>query len=436
MSRMYASMMAERAGGLWERFGRWISVNATRLVWLSILGLVVILPLGWAAHTRGRFSVLKSHLRERISPPEAQPPRPGGQDALVLQRALLEGGGMPEFVSATLLPGRGLNTLQITAYLPGKGEVPLLASSSVAQAAVLMNGQGADANGGASLRVGGAMEVPWAGEIFGTASPDGGHIFTQWHGHSLTLPATSSVGESAASLGGLLLAEPADSVTSNVMPDGGEVQAVYQPGSFGDRWPSKTEVSMTILLSSRLLDLRITAKNTGTEPEPVGIGWAPRFAIPSGDREQVTLRMPTGDRMEKRSPSGVPTGRLLPVDGTAFDFTSRGGMKLGPADMNESFVHLRPAILDFGPAAELRDPKSNYRLRITAMTPGIREMHVSSPAGAKYVVIAPQLNLDDPLGKEWPASEDTGIVVLQPGQSVQWKVRLELFTSTTDSMRL
>ena len=300
MSRMYASMMAEGVGGLWERFGRWVSVNATRLVWLTILGLVVILPLGWAAHTRGRFSVLKSHLRERISPPEAQPPRPGGQDALLLQRALLEGGGMPEFVSATLLPGRGLNTLQITAYLPGKGEVPLLASSTVAQAAVSMNGQGADANGGASLRMGGAMEVPWAGEIFGAASPDGGHIFTQWHGHSLTLPVTSSVGESARSDGGLLLAEPADSVTSNVMPDGGEVQAVYQPGSFGDRWPSKTEVSMTVLLSSRLLDLRITAKNTGTEPEPVGIGWAPRFAIPSGDREQVTLRMPTGDRMEKR----------------------------------------------------------------------------------------------------------------------------------------
>lgn len=430
-------MMARGMGGLWERFGRWLSANATRLVWMGVLCLIVILPLGWAAHIRGRFSVLKSHIRERISAPEIQPPRPGGQDAVVLQRALLEGGGMPEFVSATLLPGRGMNTLQITAYLPGKGEVPLLSAPSMAQAAVSMNNEGADANGAASLRMGGAIEVPWAGKIFGTSSPDGAHVFTQWRGHSLTLPVTTRSAESfASSNGGLLLAMPSDSIGSNVMPDGGEAQAVFQAGSFGDRWPAQTEVSMTILLSSRVLDLRVTAKNTGTEAEPVGIGWAPRFAIPSGDREQATLRMPTGQRMEKRAPGGMPTGRMLPVERTAFDFTARGGTKLGAGSLDESFVHLRPAILDFGPAAELGDPKSNYRLRITAMTPAIREMHVLSPAGSNYIVIAPQLNLDDPLGKEWPASEDTGMVVLQPGQTVQWKVRLELFTTTTDGLRL
>ena len=124
----------------------------------------------------------------------------------------------------------------------------------------------------------------------------------------------------------------------------------------------------------------------------------------------------------------MPTGRLLPVDGTTFDFTARGGAKLGPADLDESFVHLRPAILDIGPAAELRDPESNYRLRITAMTPAIRRCRCLRLRARSTWSIAPQLNLDDPLGKEWPASEDTGMVVLQPGQSMQWKVRLELFT--------
>jgi hypothetical protein len=34
------------------------------------------------------------------------------------------------------------------------------------------------------------------------------------------------------------------------------------------------------------------------------------------------------------------------------------------------------------------------------------------------VTIDPQLNDDDPCGKEWPKDEDTGMVVLQPGQSV------------------
>lgn len=429
---MYASIVARNVGGLWERFGDWISIHATRLVWMGVLGLVIVLPLGWAAHTRGRFSLIKSHLRDRISPAEAQTPRPGGQDALVLQRALLEGGGLPEFVSATLLPGRGLNTLQITAYLPGRGEVPLLSAPGVAQAAVSMDGQGQDANGAASLRMGGAIEVPWAGRIYGTPSPDGSHIFTQWRGHSLTLPVrTPGAGGSVFSSGGMLLATPTDSVTSNVMPDGGEAQAVFQAASFGDRWPSRTEVSMTILLSSHVLDLRVSVRNVGTEAEPVGIGWRPRFVIPSGDRGQATLRMPVGDRMEMGR-GGAPTGRLIPVAGTPFDFTARGGARIGTGALDESFVHLHPAILDFGSAAELRDPKSNYRLRVTAMTPGIREMRVTSPAGANYVVIAPQLNYDDPLGREWPASEDTGMVVLQPGQTVQWKVRLELFTTTAE----
>ncbi len=433
---MYASMLARNFGGLWERFGDWVSINATKLIWLGILGAVIVLPLGWAAHTRGRFSVLKSHIRERISPPEAQPPRPGGQDVLVLQRALLEGGGMPEFVSATLLPGRGMNTLQITAYLPGKGEVPLLSASSVAQAAVSMSGEGLDANGAASLKMGGAIEAPWAGKVFGTLSPDGSKIFTQWRGRTLALPVTTKEADGAAAAnGGMLLTVPADSVNSSVMPDGGEAQATFDVGSFGDRWPSKTEVTMTMLLSSHVLDLRMTAKNVGTEPEPFGMGWQPRFAIPSGDRAQATLRMPTGDRVERR-PGGIPTGRLLPVEGTAFDFTGRGGAKLGMGSLDESFVHLRPAILDFGPAAELRDPKSNYRLRVTAMTPGIREIRVVSPAGSNYVEVAPQLNFDDPFGREWPATQDTGIVVLQPGQSVQWKVRLELFTTTTEGSSL
>jgi len=43
----------------------------------------------------------------------------------------LMGGTMPEFLSVTMLPGRGMNVLQIKAYIPGKGEVNLLASPSV-----------------------------------------------------------------------------------------------------------------------------------------------------------------------------------------------------------------------------------------------------------------------------------------------------------------
>ena len=46
----------------------------------------------------------------------------------------------------------------------------------------------------------------------------------------------------------------------------------------------------------------------------------------------------------------------------------------------------------------------------------------------------PQFNYDDPFGHEWAKDEDTGMVVLQPGQSTQWKIRLEIFSlSSTDT---
>ena len=44
--------------------------------------------------------------------------RPGGQDAMVLSALADAAEARPEFLSATLLPGRGMNVLQITAYLP------------------------------------------------------------------------------------------------------------------------------------------------------------------------------------------------------------------------------------------------------------------------------------------------------------------------------
>jgi aldose 1-epimerase len=53
-------------------------------------------------------------------------------------------------------------------------------------------------------------------------------------------------------------------------------------------------------------------------------------------------------------------------------------------------------------------------------------MRVEAPADGNFVSIEPQYNYDDPFGREWGKDVDTGMVVLQPGQSTQWKVRLEL----------
>jgi aldose 1-epimerase len=328
-----------------------------------------------------------------------------------------------------MLPGRGMNVLQITAYIPGKGEVNLMTAPSVDGAASAMTGSGDDTNGRASLAMGGAFEVPWAGDVYGTSISGGsgeesGHENIAWRGRSISLPAT---GGGAA--GGLLLAQPADAADTVALPDGGHAQATFHAGDFGGHWPSKTDVTVTVLLSSRTIELTLTARNAGDTAEPIGIGWAPRFAIPTGGRAQERLTIPAQKREEIRDRAkGVPSGVLVPVAGTAYDFSTHGGAVLGNLSLDDCFVDLHQNLLDSGPVAELSVPADNYGLRMTVLSSTIKAIHVLAPAGADFLSIAPQFNYDDPFGREWGKDADTGMVVLQPGQSTQWKVRVELFS--------
>jgi aldose 1-epimerase len=389
---------------------------------LILAAMVVGLGIAYREHMQGNFHKLKVQIGNERQ--EAPVPLPGGQEAIVLTRTPLPGGGAPEFLSVTMLPGRGMNVLQIMAYLPDKGEVELMASPKVEEAAWAMTGRDADANGGASLAMGGAFEAPWAGRIWGV--PLQGRVSTVWRGHQLSLPASGSGATASVALDGLMLARAADSAGTTATPDGGQAEAVFQTGDFGAHWPSKTEVTVTALLNSRSLDLTVVAHNVGDVAEPVGIGWHPRFAV-RGERGQLRLRIPGQMRAQVRDPqSGLPTGLLLPVAGTAYDFTARGGAKLGTMALDDSFVQLHQEMLDNGPVAELSDPANNYGLRLTAMSSAIKAIRVVAPAGADYVSIEPQFNYDDPLGREW-GNGDTGMVVLQPGESTQWKVRIELF---------
>jgi len=61
-----------------------------------------------------------------------------------------------------------------------------------------------------------------------------------------------------------------------------------------------------------------------------------------------------------------------------------------------------------------------------ALSRHINTVQVYSPLDRKFIAIEPQFNYNDPFGKEW-GNRDTGMVTLPPGQSVTWKVKLELF---------
>jgi aldose 1-epimerase len=433
---MYWALLKQGVGRWRQRLWHAAVMSSGLLTFIVLVIVLAVLAFGWREHRLGQFSQLKKELSNH--PVVDVAVKPGGQDVVQLQRAQIPGENGPEFLSATLLPGRGMNLLQITAYLPQKGEVNLLASPTLQDAAKLLTGAGADVNGAKSLSMGAAIELPWAGRISGVTTPDEKDLSTIWHGMHLVLPtdAKDSYGvPGAVAAGGLLLKQPSESVTTNAMPDGGEAQATYRPGTFDGHWPSQTEVNTTVQLSGKAITIKIVAHNTGNAPEPMGIGWHPRFAILNGHRGQMMLRLPEGLRLEvKDRRTWQLSGKLVPVEKTDYDFTARTGAQLGALNLDDSFVHLRTGLMENGPMAELRDPENDYGLRITAQTSTIKAIRVYAPLDGSYISIEPQSNYDDPFGHQWARDEDTGMVVLQPGQSMQWKIRLQIFSlSATDS---
>jgi aldose 1-epimerase len=406
-----------------SRLKRWSASGWMTPCILALLGLCLV--FGSYEHRNGRFHVL----RERVAPTTDEPVRssgPGGQDPIVLKRQINANIDDPEFTSATLLPGRGFNLWQLTAYLPGHGIVPLLVSPPVAEASTLLAGTGADVNGSGSTKFGGAFLVPFANYLTGVPAPGIGMLQTQWQDQRLSFPASSP--DSLQSVEGLLLMRGADTVKVSNGPSSSSALATFQTGSFGGGWPGNTDTTILVELSGHTLILTVTAQNVGTSPEPFGIGWHPYFAILFGDRSDTTLVIPSNTHITQAATHGsLPSGDIDFSDDAVNGFDRAEGTPLGSLSLDDSYVDLRSAVLADGPITELRDPAAGYGLRITTLTPNIKTLHVVAPADKQWISIQPNMNVPDPFGHEWDKLDSTGMVTLQPGDSVIWKVRVEIF---------
>ncbi len=369
----------------------------------------------------------------------ARLPEIGGQKAVELRRLQSGTGEKPEFLSVTLFPGRGMNMFQLTAYLPGKGEVPLLTSPSVTDAAAILNGGPEDMHGNKSFSMGGAFLFPFANRILGPVTLDkktGIHYLTaKWHGRTVRMVANwrgKLPGAPWQAIHGDMLASKAASLTVKSDPDGSQATAEYDLPANGE-WFSDNKVKVNVALSQNTVVATITATNTGKEPEPVGIGWHPYFQLPSGVRANARLHIPATMRAEVNNYDDVfPTGKLMPVMGTPYDFTATEGAPLPDVLVDDSFVDLKRDVNGYS-TAEIRDLGTNYGMRVTAMAPKIRAFQAYSPVEKSFIALEPQFNYGDPFGEEWHGT-DTGMVTLQPGESVTWKVQLQLFQPANEMM--
>jgi galactose mutarotase-like enzyme len=362
----------------------------------------------------------------------AAAPQINGEDVVTLQRKATQNGAAPEFLSATVIPGRGMNLLQITANLPGKGTTNVFFAPPLSEVQSKLSGSDpADKNGNGSFAFGGAFLVPYPNRIRGKLSDDKQSITTSWHGKTLTLPANFSgkkPGAELHSIHGLILQSKTDDVKVADSADGQTVTGTIHAGDFGGHWLSKTDLDFTIELAGKDVTATITAKNVGDQDEPMAIGWHPYFAIPSGDRTQTRLHIPGAEMALVNNYDDVfPTGKLKPVKGTKYDFNAPEGRPLDGDFLDDNFSKLTRTDGDVD--VRLTDPASNYGIHVLGESPEIKTVQVYAPTdpGKNFVAIEEQFNFADPFGKEWRGM-DTGMVTLKPGASVTWKVKLELFT--------
>jgi galactose mutarotase-like enzyme len=353
-------------------------------------------------------------------------PEIGGQKIVTLTRTPTST-TKPEFTSVTLAPGRGMEILQITANFPGKGSIDVLASPSLPDIKKMLDVDDTD-NGDLAYRLGSAFLVPYPNRIRGKLSADGKTLTTEWHGHTITLPANNIGTKPTAerhAMHGLILKSKTDDVAVEKVPGGEEVSGVIHAGDFGGHWLSKTQLAVTIKLTADAVDASVEARNVGTEDEPMAIGWHPYMNLPSGDRSQARVRIPADKLAEVDGYDNVfPTGKLLPVEGTRFDLRSAGGTPLGTFFFDDNWSHIDWQ--NHAATVQVIDPAVHYGVDIIGLSPEIKTIQMYAPPTKQFVAIEHQFNFADPFGKEWD-SMDTGMVTLKPGQSTKWHVRLHVF---------
>src|SRR6202048_715620 len=390
---------------------------------IGILGLTVV-----GCHSNGSQNTTTSQ-QSQASKSEISI---GGEPVVTLTRPRPTDQTKPHFLEATLIPGKAMNLLQVKAYLPGKGDVELLASPSVEEAKKLLDSD--DEFGNKSFYIGGAVLLPYANRIRGKLSADKKSIETIIAGKKVSLPANwigKKGGAERNSMDGLILSSAFHDVQHQDGAGEANISATLHAGNFGGHWLAQTDVSAETVLKDDVLDMTITAKNVGQEPLPMGIGFHPYFVFPSNNREQARLSLPSNRRALVDNYDNVfPTGKIEKTTGTPYDFSAAGGAALGKLYLDDCFVDLKRD--GSGHAMmEIIDPAAKYGLRVTALSPEIKAIQVYAPPDRNIVAMEPQFNLADPYSKVW-GKTDTGMVMLQPGASVSWHIRMELFLPSAE----
>jgi aldose 1-epimerase len=104
-----------------------------------------------------------------------------------------------------------------------------------------------------------------------------------------------------------------------------------------DGYPFTLDLAIEYRLSDRGLSVRTTAANAGTQPLPYGAGQHPYLTVGTERIDEALLRVPALQRLEVDDRQ-IPTGRTIPVQGTAFDFLEL--RRIGATRLDTAFANL------------------------------------------------------------------------------------------------
>jgi aldose 1-epimerase len=179
-------------------------------------------------------------------------------------------------------------------------------------------------------------------------------------------------------------------------------------------YPFSLQVMVRYSLDDSGMTCRFTVTNTGGQSAPVGAGFHPYFTVGSPSIDEDTLQVPFASLLEF-DPGILPTGRVLPVDGTPMDF--REPRAIGSTVFNTCYLN------------PVRDSDGRLRIRLASSDSG-KSLAVWMDEAFNYVV----LYSGDPLpeshrrrslaiepmtcGSDAFNHPEWGLSVLSPGQSL------------------
>jgi aldose 1-epimerase len=177
-------------------------------------------------------------------------------------------------------------------------------------------------------------------------------------------------------------------------------------------YPFSLRATVSYALDQQGMTCRFTIRNTGDRAAPVAAGFHPYFTVGSTGIDHDLLHLPMAATLEFENL--LPTGRILPVDDTAYDF--RRQRPIGATSFNTCYLN------------PLRDPDGLLRVRLAAAD-SARAVTVWMDSAFNYIVLFSGDQLPpthrrralaiEPMtcGSDALNHPDWGLTILAPGQT-------------------